>query len=207
MKTWRGIPAEVWVREWVANLLMAGFYAWGARNAWLNFMAYGKLSSLLFVLFELVVIVIFLFRRFPTSSSQRPVEWVVAFAATTAPLFLLPSAQHEIPVIVGVQVVGILISFAGLLSLNKSFGIIPANRGIKKAHLYRWVRHPIYAGYVVSNLALVANHLNPHNLGMMGVFLALLILRIGYEERFLSQDTEYAAYKVRTRWRLIPGVW
>lgn len=73
---------------------------------------------------------------------------------------------------------------------------------------YRFVRHPIYSGGVLvmlgeslwlgSNLALVA----------MFVPIAILTVRIHFEERFLAANVQgYGDYAARVRYRLIPGLW
>ena len=41
---------------------------------------------------------------------------------------------------------------AGKITLGRSFGIVPANRGVVTAGR-TLVRHPIYTGYLVSHLA------------------------------------------------------
>ena len=42
--------------------------------------------------------------------------------------------------------IGLLVVVAGKISIGRSFGLIPANRGIVSSGLYRLVRHPIYLG-------------------------------------------------------------
>jgi protein-S-isoprenylcysteine O-methyltransferase Ste14 len=73
---------------------------------------------------------------------------------------------------------------------------------------YRFVRHPIYFGGVLvmvgeslwlgSNLALVA----------MFVPIAILVVRILFEEKFLIANVQgYGEYIAHVRYRLIPGLW
>ena len=45
---------------------------------------------------------------------------------------------------------------AGKLSLGRSFGLMPANRGIVSTGLYRVVRHPIYLGYLITHVGFFA---------------------------------------------------
>jgi protein-S-isoprenylcysteine O-methyltransferase Ste14 len=40
-----------------------------------------------------------------------------------------------------------------------------------------------------------------------GVFVTLELMRIGAEERVLSQDPDYAGYARKTRWRVLPFVY
>ena len=49
----------------------------------------------------------------------------------------------------GRQLTGLLVE-DGKLSLGRSFGLMPANRGVVSTGMYRLVRHPIYLGYLVT---------------------------------------------------------
>ena len=55
------------------------------------------------------------------------------------------------------------------------------------------------AGYVLSNPS-------SWNLAVLAAGLSLQVARIFNEERFLSGYPEYAEYRLRTRWRLLPFV-
>ena len=50
-----------------------------------------------------------------------------------------------------ISTVGLLFVIAGKITLGRSFGIVPANRGVV-AGPYTLVRHPIYAGYLLSHI-------------------------------------------------------
>ena len=49
---------------------------------------------------------------------------------------------------VALSACGLLVVIGGKLSLGRSFGLMPANRGVVSSGLYRIVRHPIYLGYL-----------------------------------------------------------
>ena len=73
---------------------------------------------------------------------------------------------------------------------------------------YRFVRHPMYAGGVVFALGL------PLALGSLWGLVGLVALtlsiawRLQSEEAFLAESLPgYDAYRARTRYRLVPGVW
>ena len=53
---------------------------------------------------------------------------------------------------------------AALLSLQRSFGIVPANRGIREGGLYRIVRHPLYAAELLVFLGVVLVTPTPWNI-------------------------------------------
>lgn len=103
-----------------------------------------------------------------------------------------------------VSLVGVGISLWGLASLGRSFGIAPADRGLVTGGAYRLVRHPMYAGELLSFLAVVLADPLVWNVFLFFVILLVFILRIGWEEEILNG---YAAYGQRVRWRMLPGVW
>jgi len=92
------------------------------------------------------------------------------------------------------------------LSLNRSFGIAPENRGIKTSGIYRLVRHPMYLGYVLTETGFVISNLSSLNLIMLVTVTIILVLRLNSEERLLREDHAYQEYAERTPWRLFPFV-
>ena len=73
---------------------------------------------------------------------------------------------------------------------------------------YRWMRHPGYAGALLTYLA------TPLFLDSGWVFLPtvfitiLLVIRTALEDRFLQDKLEgYSDYAKRVRYRLFPGIW
>lgn len=104
------------------------------------------------------------------------------------------------------QIAGIALQLFAKLSLGRSFGLLPANRGVVSTGAYRFVRHPIYAGYLLSEIGFLLANFSTRNLITIGVWMVLQIGRILLEERLLSDDADYRAYRARVRYRLIPGV-
>jgi protein-S-isoprenylcysteine O-methyltransferase Ste14 len=95
---------------------------------------------------------------------------------------------------------------AAKMTLGRSFGIVPANRGVVVRGPYLLMRHPIYAGYILSHVAFVLAHPTPRNIAVILVSEALLVARALLEERVLSHDERYRAYCNRVGWHLVPGV-
>jgi protein-S-isoprenylcysteine O-methyltransferase Ste14 len=195
------------MREYLSNLVLAMLYASFAENFFVDYQATGRLSDVFYIAFELVVVAVSLCRRPPVSLSWKIQDWLYAITGTALPLVFMPVPQESQTVWFGVQLLGAAISMTGILSINRSFGVVPANRGIKTSGLYRFVRHPIYAGYFITATAMVAQNQSMLNLGIAIAHYLLQILRIIREERFLLQDAAYAQYAARVRWRLLPGVW
>ena len=136
-------------------------------------------------------------------------DWLLAMTATGAGLLVIPGVMLVPalePVGVFFAVVGNGIQAWAKLVLRRSFGVAPANRGIKISGPYRFVRHPMYAGYALVHVAVVILMFHPINLVIYAIGWWAQILRLLAEERLLSEDPEYAAYMQVVRWRLIPGV-
>jgi protein-S-isoprenylcysteine O-methyltransferase Ste14 len=92
------------------------------------------------------------------------------------------------------------------LILRRSFGITPANRGVKITGAYRFVRHPMYAGYLLVHIGVLVVMFSPYNLAVYAIGWTAQILRLLAEERLLGEDPAYRDYMAQVRWRLIPGI-
>ena len=106
-----------------------------------------------------------------------------------------------------VSAVGLAVVVAGKLSLGRSFGLLPANRGIVCAGIYRCVRHPIYLGYVITHAAFLAAHPTVWNLLALTTADIGLLARARFEERTLTRDAGYRHYRRAVRWRMLPGLY
>jgi protein-S-isoprenylcysteine O-methyltransferase Ste14 len=150
-----------------------------------------------------------LIRRPTAAISVRLGDWLLATTATAAPLMIVPvDSSPAVLVAPGVLlvVVGICVQVASKLVLRRSFGIAPANRGVKVSGPYRFVRHPMYAGYLLSNIGMFLLMPSPINLAIYAIGWTAQILRILAEERLLAQDETYRDFQQTTRFRLIPGL-
>lgn len=169
----------------------------------------GNAYAPLLLLSETAVLVFALIRR-PTQAITRKLsDWLLAITATAAPLLIMPS-HTPVPQIAFIGVFLVLVGNIGQaaakLALRRSFGIAPANRGVKVSGPYALVRHPMYAGYLlvhIGNLVLFPSLLN---LVIYAVGWTAQILRLQAEEQLLSQDDAYRLYREKVRWRLIPGL-
>jgi protein-S-isoprenylcysteine O-methyltransferase Ste14 len=95
----------------------------------------------------------------------------------------------------------------GVLSLNRSSGLLPAHRGVKSDGLYRWIRHPLYSTYLLAHVGYLASNLGWANFLVVVTGAAFQVVRILQEERLLLQYPDCARYSRTTRWRLVPAVW
>ncbi|UUZ53225.1 hypothetical protein LP419_30660 [Massilia sp. H-1] len=77
---------------------------------------------------------------------------------------------------------------------------------VKTQGLYRLVRHPLYASYMISFSGYMLTNTSLRNVAVFGVTIALLAMRILREERHLSLDSNYREYMARVKFRVLPFV-
>jgi len=70
------------------------------------------------------------------------------------------------------------------LELGTSIGVAPANRGLVRSGIYRRIKHPMYMGYVISELGLVL--LNPLSVALFVISVLLYTLRAKSENKILK---------------------
>lgn len=164
---------------------------------------------LLLVLSEALAAVLIVVRRPSGNLSRWPFDWGLSFLAVSLPLFAAPApAGGLMPVQLagGIIAAGLIVQIAAKISLWRSFGVVPANRGVRTGGLYALVRHPIYAGYIVSHIGFLLGYPSLQNGLLYLATFGLQIVRIMREEAILHIDPAYARYAQRVRYRLLPGV-
>jgi protein-S-isoprenylcysteine O-methyltransferase Ste14 len=171
----------------------------------------GDLSVLVLLIQECCVIALTLpRRRARTIADWESPEALLAYAGTLGPLFIRPAELAPAALLwagVAVQGIGNVLAVAGICQLGRSFGLVAANRGVQTGGLYGFVRHPIYAAYLLAFGGFALAHPSAVNTAVLLVWAGVQIARIRAEERLLRQDAAYLAYLRLVRYRLIPGLW
>lgn len=161
----------------------------------------------LLILVSEVLTVAFVVTRRPTyAMSQSPLDWALAFAGSMSAWLARPGGEPLSPS-GGMLLLslGTLVAIGAKLSLNRRFGMAPANRGVQQKGAYRLVRHPMYLGYFVAQAGFLTLNPTLHNLAIYAFAWSVQIARLLREERWLISDPEYRVYAERVRFRLIPG--
>jgi isoprenylcysteine carboxyl methyltransferase (ICMT) family protein YpbQ len=104
------------------------------------------------------------------------------------------------------ELCGIVLTQVARVYMGRSFGVLPANRGIVSKGPFRWVRHPVYFGWLILSIGYAMSFTNPRNSILIVATLPFMVWRIDQEEAHLSADPEYRSYMDRVRYRLLPGV-
>jgi protein-S-isoprenylcysteine O-methyltransferase Ste14 len=198
-------------RQSSASLLLAVLFLLLACRALTTAVQTHAIVSLLIAAHESVTAVLVVCRR-PASTragQDRSTALALAWAGTLLPL-LLRSDHPQLglaPLGDVLQGVGALLALAATLTLGRSFGIAAANRGVRTCGLYRVVRHPIYAAYLLACAGVVLRSPSWWNVTVFLVWAGVQARRSLAEERLLAADPAYRAYTARVRYRLLPGIW
>jgi protein-S-isoprenylcysteine O-methyltransferase Ste14 len=165
---------------------------------------------LLLAISETLPVVLIIIRR-PGEMVMKPYPFILAFVGTAAPLLVRPAGggfQLLPDAAVGALMgVGLGVNVFAKLALWRSFGLAPANRGVRKGGPYRFVRHPMYLGYFLTQVAFLLSNLTLANLVKYLVTWVVQLLRIAEEEKFLLKDSAYRELAKRVRFRLVPGLY
>ncbi len=174
-----------------------------------DFLATGRLTGLLLLLSELLVVVMTVRRRSAAAMDRGVRARVLTLLSMLGPPLLRPALVAAlVPGVatVALSIAGLIMVIAGKVTLGRSFGLIPANRGVVSSGPYRLVRHPIYLGYLVTHAAFLAANPSPWNMAVVLIADIALLTRAVCEEGVLAKDSDYRAYQTAVRWRVCPGV-
>ena len=192
----------------LSNLLLAPLFIVFAYVHLQRFLVQPRLSVLLIIAVEGLVAVMLIIRRDPENTQHSWKTWLATSVGTFAPLLLRPiDASTDLLVGQVLQVAALGLQIGGVLSLNRSFGLLPAHRGVKSDGLYRWVRHPLYSAYLLAHVGYLASNLSWANVLVVVIGTAFQVVRILQEEQLLLQYPDYVRYSGSTRWRLVPAIW
>jgi protein-S-isoprenylcysteine O-methyltransferase Ste14 len=168
-----------------------------------------SLITVLLVVSETLPFVYIVLRAPSITLSQTPSDWVFAILGTTLPLMVKPAGVPPlVPVAAcfSLMLAGFSLQVSAKLVLGRAFGIVAANRGVRILGPYRFLRHPIYAGYTLTHVGFLLAAPSLTNALIYTATLTTQVIRIFREERVLMQDAEYRVFSTRIRYRLLPGV-
>lgn len=196
------------IRLAFTNMLLGTLFLFFAIANAKSFLENPRLSVFLIVVTETIVAVFLIIRRDPDETGHTWQAWITTTCGTLAPFLLRPIEATE-DLLLGeiLQITAFILQIAALLYLNRSFGLLPAHRGVKSGGLYGWVRHPLYTAYVIMFLGYWINNQSLNNAAVIVAGAAFLVMRIHYEEALLFKYADYTRYAKRIRWRLIPSIW
>jgi protein-S-isoprenylcysteine O-methyltransferase Ste14 len=171
--------------------------------------ATGHVTGILLLVSEALVVALTLVRRAAGSVDRTLHARLLTAVAAFGPPLVRPDAFGAIApesVTIALSSIGLMVVVTGKLTLGRSFGLAPANRGVVSSGVYRLVRHPIYLGYLITHVGFLLANPNIWNVVVLAAADVALMLRARCEERTLVADEAYRSYMERVHWRVVPGV-
>jgi protein-S-isoprenylcysteine O-methyltransferase Ste14 len=203
-------PSKARVLDVLLRFLAAASLSFFAYSALVNWWANPqRITLLLLVITEGVTVGLVLFAREARKRDWQPLSVTFTLVATFYFLALtLSPGTHLVPEWFAsvMQCLGFSWQLYAKVSLGRSFGLLPADRGVVTRGAYRWVRHPIYFGYFVSHMGFLLANFSVQNLLVYAALYIMQTFRILREEAVLLEQPVYRNYCVNVRYRLIPFV-
>jgi protein-S-isoprenylcysteine O-methyltransferase Ste14 len=208
--TAHGLTRKAFVLDLCERAIVSTLYFSFVYRMFSGFPGKPNVITALLVLSETLPFVYIILRAPSITLSQTPSDWVFAVLGTGMPLMAKPAVgvMPLVPVAVclGIMTAGFSLQVGAKLVLGRAFGIVAANRGVRMLGPYRFLRHPIYAGYTVAHVGFLLANPSLRNSLIYATALTIQVIRIFREERVLMQDAGYRVFAARVRFRLFPGI-
>jgi protein-S-isoprenylcysteine O-methyltransferase Ste14 len=193
----------------VARAVVVVLFSLMAMRFGADFLSTGRITGLLLLVSEVLVVALTVLRRSAAAIDRSMRARLLTTLSMLGPPLLQPghlAALAPEAATVAISAAGLAIVIAGKLTLGRSFGLMPANRGVVSSGVYRIVRHPIYMGYLLTHSAFLAANPGAWNIAALFAADAALLARAVCEEQTLAKDVRYREYQQQVRWRVCPGV-
>jgi protein-S-isoprenylcysteine O-methyltransferase Ste14 len=192
-----------------ARVVVGALFTMLSVNILADFLRTGRITGLLLLTGESLVVIMTIARRRAVAVDRSVAATVLTVLSLAGPPLL--RANDASPMVSDamtamLSAMGLIVVVIGKIALGRSFGLVPANRGVVVRGPYGLVRHPIYTGYLVTHVAFLMAHPSPLNAALLLVADTALILRALMEERVLQTDAVYEQYCRRVQWHLVPGI-
>lgn len=194
----------------LVNPVLALMWAIFAASTWITWSRTHSVVALLLFFVNTLFAALFVLRRGSVATSENPKDWMITAATILLSFSLRVVPESEIVRVAiarALQGVGVAIILFSLGNLGRSFGLIPANRGIKTHGLYAYVRHPLYTGEMLFYIGFMVGSFTLPNFAICLCILLGLNVRASAEERLLRRDEVYLKYLGRVHYRFFPGLY
>jgi protein-S-isoprenylcysteine O-methyltransferase Ste14 len=165
--------------------------------------------TVLLLVSEILPVIFILSRPRSDAVSRKLSDWLLGISGAIIPLLVTPTGPGSLvplSVCAVIMLTGLYLQISAKVSLGQSFGLVAANRGVRVIGPYRFVRHPMYAGYMIAHIGFWLAFPSLWNTAFYAAEFAIQVARLLREERFLRQDQAYRAYAARVRYRLLPAI-
>ena len=169
------------------------------------------LGQVLALAYFTMLVVLYSTRLPKKAGDRRPGVIFIAFTGTFSIIAagFLPGGTYRPELgVLGVVLTTFGLAYAvwGLAYLRRSFSIMPEARSLVTGGPYRLSRHPVYLGEVISGIGVYVAVAGWPSVLAIAYFLICQFLRIGFEERILSEafPSQYPAYAAQVP-RYVPN--
>jgi protein-S-isoprenylcysteine O-methyltransferase Ste14 len=194
----------------IARVSIGALFTMLSFNIFSDYIRTGHVTGLLLLVGESLVVVLTVLRRRANIVDRSAAAAIMTTVSLAGPALLRATDGHAsiVPdqMTALVSSIGLVLVVIGKITLGRSFGVVPANRGVVVRGPYSFVRHPIYTGYLITHVSFLVAHPAPWNFSVILIADFALIVRALMEERILSADAAYQQYCRRVGWHLVPGV-
>ena len=150
----------------------------------------------------------------PADSDTRTARLLVAGQFALIGILVLLPGRHDWPVPAALvvacavaTVAGLLVIVIGAMGLGRGLTATPlpnAHAQLRTGGLYRYARHPIYSGLLLTMTSIAVASGSVFRLLTLGVLVLLITVKARWEEKRLTRRFEgYASYAARTP-RFVP---
>ncbi len=161
--------------------------------------------------FNMLLIFLYFMRRSAKATSDSYLAKAIAVIASFLP-FALPfiGKPTDSPTLMIssdiIAIIGLSFSIYALISLGRSFSIIPQARKLVNHGPYQLVRHPLYVAELINLLGLIIASLSALTVTLFIILAVCQAYRASQEENLLADlFPEYKEYRLKTA-RFIPGI-
>jgi protein-S-isoprenylcysteine O-methyltransferase Ste14 len=203
-------PLRIRATDLPARAVICVLFTLLSINVFLDYSRTGHVTGLLLLASEVLVVILTVIRRRAFIVDGSLLAAAVTGISTAGPPLLRASGEAGIVSDAATALIsglGLLVVVIGKMTLGRSFGLVPANRGVVVAGPYSLVRHPIYTGYLIVHAAFLLAHPSMWNVVLIAIADAALVVRALMEERVLRGDAAYRSYCRRVGWHLVPGLY
>ncbi|PIT99436.1 MAG: hypothetical protein COT74_10575 [Bdellovibrionales bacterium CG10_big_fil_rev_8_21_14_0_10_45_34] len=130
----------------------------------------------------------FFLKREPAQLKSGRLISITAYLSSAMPLLYFGSDHATKEMLLAsdiLAIVGFLFVALATIELGTSLGISPAKRSLVKSGIYKWVSHPMYVGYSLSELGMCL--VNPLNAIILLLSMALYYYRSTSESALLTK--------------------
>ena len=149
-----------------------------------------------------VAVLLYFWRNVPGKTANKRTQ-ALTWLSALLPLAFSPSIP-KVTWFSLLPIPGLLLALWAMISLNRSFSIAPADRGLVQQGPYKLIRHPMYAGEILSLAGVLMAAFSFWNVAVFVAFIISVVWRV-YEEESLIRD--YEIYLSEVDWRLLWKIW